>query len=51
MSGYVHCSGRDADGIPALPGATVADIAAGGMHAAMAVLAALVRRDRTGGGE
>ena len=51
VSGYVHCSGRDADGIPALPGATVADIAAGGMHAAMAVLAALVRRDRTGGGE
>ena len=51
VSGYVHCSGRDADGIPALPGATVADIAAGGMHAAMAMLAALVRRDRTGGGE
>ena len=51
VSGYVHCSGRDADGIPALPGATVADIAAGGMHAAMAVLAALVRRERTGGGE
>lgn len=51
VSGYVHCSGRDADGIPALPGATVADIAAGGMHAAMAMLAALVRRERTGGGE
>jgi len=51
VSGYVHCSGRDADGIPALPGATVADIAAGGMHAAMAMLAALLRRERTGGGE
>ncbi len=51
VSGYVHCSGRGADGIPALPGATVADIAAGGMHAAMAMLAALVRRERTGGGE
>jgi alpha-methylacyl-CoA racemase len=51
VSGYVHCSGRDADGIPALPGATVADIAAGGMHAAMAMLSALVRRERTGGGE
>ena len=51
VSGYVHCSGRDADGIPALPGATVADIAAGGMHAAMAMLAALMRRERTGDGE
>ncbi|MYB86822.1 MAG: CoA transferase, partial [Acidimicrobiaceae bacterium] len=51
VSGYVHCSGRDADGIPALPGATVADIAAGGMHAAMAMLAALLRRDQTGRGE
>ena len=51
MSGYVHCSGRDAGGAPALPGATVADIAAGGMHAAMAIMAALLRRERTGGGE
>ena len=50
-SGYLHCSGRDADGIPALPGATVADIAAGGMHAALAVMAALLRRERTGCGE
>ncbi len=50
-SGYLHCSGRDADGIPALPGATVADIAAGGMHAALAVVAALLRRERTGHGE
>lgn len=51
VSGYLHCSGRDAAGIPALPGATVADIAAGGMHAAMAVMAALLRRERTGHGE
>ena len=51
VSGYVHCSGRDADGVPALPGATVADIAAGGMHAALAMMAALLRRDRTGQGE
>ena len=51
VSGYLHCSGRDADGIPALPGATVADIAAGGMHAALAVMAALLRRQRTGHGE
>ena len=51
VSGYLHCSGRDADDIPALPGATVADIAAGGMHAALAVMAALLRRERTGRGE
>ncbi len=51
VSGYLHCSGRRADGVPALPGATVADIAAGGMQAAMAVMAALMRRERTGVGE
>ena len=51
VSGYLHCSGRDADGAPALPGATVADIAAGGMHAALAVMAALLRLQRTGHGE
>lgn len=50
-SGYLHCSGRDAGGAPALPGATVADIAAGGMHAALAIMAALLRRERTGHGE
>lgn len=51
VSGFLHCSGRDADGAPALPGATVADIAAGGMHAALAIMAALLRRERTGRGE
>ena len=51
VSGYLHCSGRRADGTPALPGATVADIAAGGMHAALAVTAALLRRERTGCGQ
>ena len=50
-SGYLHCSGRGDGGTPALPGATVADIAAGGMHAAMAIMAALLRRERTGSGE
>lgn len=50
-SGFLDCSGRRADGRPALPGATVADIAAGGMQAAMAVMAALLRRERTGVGE
>ncbi len=51
MSGYLDCTGRRADGSPPLPGATVADIAAGGMHAAMAIMAALLRRERTGTGE
>jgi alpha-methylacyl-CoA racemase len=49
--GYLHASGRGADGGPALPGATVADSAAGGMHAAIAILAALLRRTRSGRGE
>ncbi|HEU5034223.1 MAG TPA: CaiB/BaiF CoA-transferase family protein [Mycobacteriales bacterium] len=35
---------------PPLPGATVADSAAGGMQAVIAILAALVGRDRTGDG-
>lgn len=51
VSGYLHCSGRRADGGPALPGATVADSAAGGMHAAIAILAALLQRKSTGLGE
>jgi alpha-methylacyl-CoA racemase len=49
-SGFLYCSGRRHDGRPALPGASVADIAAGGMQAAMAIMAALLRRDRTGEG-
>ncbi|HEX6236313.1 MAG TPA: CaiB/BaiF CoA-transferase family protein [Acidimicrobiales bacterium] len=48
--GYLHMSGRDGAGRPTLPGATVADIAGGGMHAAVAILAALVGRSRTGEG-
>lgn len=51
VAGYLDCSGRRADGGPALPGATIADAAAGGMHAALAILAALLRRWRTGAGE
>lgn len=51
VAGYLDCSGRRADGGPALPGATIADSAAGGMHAALAILAALLRRARTGRGE
>ena len=51
VGGYLHTSGRRGDGGPPLPGATVADSAAGGMHAAIAILAALLRRGKTGEGE
>jgi alpha-methylacyl-CoA racemase len=51
VGGFLHCSGRRADGGPPLPGATLADAAAGGMQAAIAILAALLRRARTGRGE
>jgi len=49
-SGFLDCTGRRGDGRPALPGATVADIAAGGMQATMSIMAALVGRARTGEG-
>ncbi len=51
MSGFLDCSTPRADGGPPLPGATMADIAAGGMQAAIAILAALVRRGDSGPGE
>ena len=50
IGGFLDCSGRDADGKPPIPGATVADSAGGGMHAVMAILAALVRRNADGEG-
>jgi alpha-methylacyl-CoA racemase len=50
VGGYLDCSGRGPSGRPPLPGATMADSAGGGMHAVMSILAALVRRDRTGEG-
>ncbi len=50
VSGYLACSGRDADGRPAMPGATVADSAGGGMHAALAVIAALLHVAKGGEG-
>jgi alpha-methylacyl-CoA racemase len=51
LGGFLHCSTPRADGGPPLPGATVADIAAGGMQAAIAILAALCRRGVGGEGE
>jgi len=50
VGGYLDCSGRDAHGGPALPGATIGDAAGGGMQAVIAILAALVRRASTGEG-
>ena len=48
--GYFACAGRGADGELTLPGATVADIAAGGMQAAMAIMASLIGRGTSGEG-
>lgn len=48
--GFLACSTPGTDGRPPIPGATVADSAAGGMQAVMSILAALVARDRTGQG-
>jgi alpha-methylacyl-CoA racemase len=46
VGGFLACSGTDAEGIPTIPGATVADSAGGGMHAAMSIIAALLNRFR-----
>jgi len=50
IGGFLATQGTRADGGPAIPGATVADSAGGGMHAAIAILAALVRRAHTNEG-
>ena len=50
VGGYLANTEPAADGKPPLPGATVADSAAGGMHAVVAILAALVSRNTTGEG-
>jgi len=50
VGGYLATSGRRAEGGPALPGATIADAAGGGMQAVMGILAALVGRQATGEG-
>ncbi len=50
VGGFLANTERGPDGKPPVPGATVADSAAGGMQAVMAILAALVARDRTGEG-
>jgi alpha-methylacyl-CoA racemase len=49
VGGYLALSGRSCGDLPAMPGAVVAD-ASGGMCAALAILAALVRRGVSGAG-
>ena len=51
LGGFLDCSSPRADGGPPIPGATVADSAAGGMHAAIAILSALFRKSITSRGE
>ncbi|MEI8051562.1 MAG: CaiB/BaiF CoA-transferase family protein [Actinomycetes bacterium] len=48
MGGFLATSEPRSDGGPPLPGATVADAAAGGLHAALSICAALVGRSSTG---
>ncbi len=50
VGGFLAGQGRGRDGRPALPGTTVADAAAGGLQAAVAVMAALFERERSGRG-
>jgi crotonobetainyl-CoA:carnitine CoA-transferase CaiB-like acyl-CoA transferase len=49
LSGFIQLNAR-AGGAPAIPGALVGDFAAGGMSAAVHILAALLRRESTGKG-
>jgi alpha-methylacyl-CoA racemase len=50
VGGFLDTTHTRADGGPPVPGATVADSAGGGMHAVIAILAALVRRSTSGEG-
>jgi alpha-methylacyl-CoA racemase len=50
VGGYLAMSTPGVEGAPPLPGATVADAAAGGMQAALAITAALAGRAKTGRG-
>ncbi len=50
IGGTVGMTGSK-DGPPVIPGATAADSAGGGMHAAIAILAAIVARQKSGQGQ
>lgn len=51
VAGALACAEPSTGDKPGLPGATFADSAGGGMHAVIAILAALLRRQTTGVGE
>jgi len=51
VGGFLGCTAKGEHGVPPLPGGTIADSAGGGMHAVIAVMAALVNREKTGKGE
>ncbi len=50
VGGFLGTQGRREDGGPAIPGATLADGAGGGLHAALSIAAALFRREAAGEG-
>ncbi|MCU1485783.1 MAG: L-carnitine dehydratase/bile acid-inducible protein [Actinomycetia bacterium] len=50
ISGFLDVAEKAEGGKPPVPGTTVADSAAGGMHAVMSINAALVQKQRTGEG-
>jgi alpha-methylacyl-CoA racemase len=50
VGGFLATQGTREDGGPAFPGATIADAAGGGLQAALAIAAALVRRNATNEG-
>jgi alpha-methylacyl-CoA racemase len=50
IGGFLDVSQKAEGGQPPVPGTTIADSAAGGMHAVMSICAALVQKQRTGEG-
>jgi alpha-methylacyl-CoA racemase len=50
VGGFLATQGRSVEGGPAFPGTTIADAAGGGLQAALAIAAALVKRNGTGEG-
>ncbi|MDE2974054.1 MAG: CaiB/BaiF CoA-transferase family protein [Gemmatimonadota bacterium] len=50
LAGVLAMSGQDPDGPPALAGVQIADLGGGALWGAVAILAALIDRDRTGRG-
>ena len=50
LAGVLAMSGQDPDGPPAIAGVQIADLGGGALWGALAILAALIDRDRTGRG-